>query len=139
MALSRSVADKPYRVELAANFLERLEAIELFVIEADAGFAYDNLLSELRATIIPHLARFPRIGRRYLDEPPQSAEALARLGTLPAGAADALREYLHSDYLLLYAAAEANATVYLLSIWRHRQLAFGFGKLWSGTNPSSER
>lgn len=128
LALSRSVADTLYSVELAASFLERLDAIELLLSEAGAGFAFDGLLSELRATVIPNLARFPRIGRRCLDEPPQSAEALAQLVTLPAGAADALREYLHGDYLILYAAVDANATVYLLSIRHHRQLAFGFGK-----------
>jgi hypothetical protein len=36
------------------------------------------LLAELRATVIPNLRRFPRIGRRYLDKPPQSAEVLAQ-------------------------------------------------------------
>ncbi|MEO8123454.1 MAG: type II toxin-antitoxin system RelE/ParE family toxin [Burkholderiales bacterium] len=133
------MADALYRVEVAASFLERLDAIELFLIEAVSGFAFDELLSELHATVIPNLARFPRIGRRYLDEPPQSAEALARLGTLPAGAADALREYLHDDYLVLYVAVEANATVYLLSIRHHRQLAFEFGRLWPGKDQPGER
>lgn len=126
----RSVADRLYRVELTASFLQRLDAIETFLAEADAVFAFDDLLAELRATVIPNLARFPRIGRRYLDHPPQSAEALTQLGTLPAGAANALREYLHGDYLLLYAAMEANETVYLLSIRHHRQLSFDFAAHW---------
>jgi len=124
------VADALYRVELTASFLERLEAIEVFLVEADAGFAFDALVTELRATVIPNLRRFPRIGRRYLANPPQSAEALAQLAALPAGAPDALREYLHGDYLMLYAATEADATVYLLSIRHHRQLSFDFAKLW---------
>jgi plasmid stabilization system protein ParE len=124
------VADGVYRVESTASFLERLEAIEAFSTEANAALAFDELLSELRATVIRNLARFPRIGRRYLDNPPQSAEALAQLATLPAGAADALREYLHGDYLILYAAVEATATGYLLSIRHHRQLSFDFGRLW---------
>ncbi len=124
------MADGVYRVELTASFLDRLEAIEAFLTEADAAFAFDDLLSELRATVIRNLARFPRIGRRYLDNPPQSAEALAQLATLPVGAADALREYLHGDYLILYAAVEANATVYLMSIRHHRQLSCDFGRLW---------
>jgi len=126
------VADKLYRVELTLSFLERLDAIETFLLEANAGFAFDALLSELRATVIPNLKRFPRIGRRYLATPPQSAEALAQLAALPAGAPDALREYLHGDYLMLYAAAEADATVYLLSIRHHRQLSFDFARLWPG-------
>jgi len=124
------VAESLYRVELTASFLERLDAIEAFLTEADAAFAFDELLAELRATVIPNLARFPRIGRRYLDNPPQSAEALAQLATLPAGAANALREYLHGDYLMLYAAMDATRTVYLLSIRHHRQLTFDFSTHW---------
>ena len=126
------MAEDVYRVELTASFLECLDAIEAFLTEADAAFCFDNLLAELRATVIPNLARFPRIGRRYLDNPPQSAEALAQLATLPAGAANALREYLHGDYLMLYAAMDVSATVYLLSIRHHRQLSFDFARLWPG-------
>ena len=118
------------RVELTASFLERLDAIELFLTEADAGFAFDDLLANLRATVIPNLARFPRMGRRYLDHPPQSAEALAQLGALPAGAANALREYLHGDYLQLYVAMETAETVYMRSIRHHRQLTFDFSAHW---------
>jgi len=124
------VAEDLYRVELTASFLERLDAIEAFLTEADAAFAFDDLLAELRATVFPNLARFPRIGRRYLHNPPQSAEALAQLAALPTGAASALREYLHVDYLMLYTAMDSNATVYLLSIRHHRQLSFDFAKLW---------
>jgi hypothetical protein len=90
----------------------------------------------LRATVIPNLRRFPRIGRRYLANPPQSAEALAQLACLPVGAPDALREYLHGDDLLLYTVVDAKpasrATVYLLSIRHHRQLSFDFARLWPG-------
>ena len=128
------MAEDLYRVELTASFLERLDAIEEFLTEANAAFAFDNLLAELRATVIPNLARFPRIGRRYLNNPPQSAEALAQLAALPAGAASALREYLHGDYLMLYTAMDADATVYLLSIRHHRQLSFAFARLWPSAN-----
>ncbi len=126
------MADKLFRVELTTSFLERLDAIEAFLLEADAGFAFDALLAELRATVIPNLRRFPRIGRRYLAHPPQSAEALARLAALPAGVPETLREYLHGDYLLLYAAVETDASVHLLSIRHHRQLTYDFAKLWPG-------
>ena len=122
--------ERRYRVELTASFLARLESIEAFLAEADAAFAYDTLLDELRTTVIPNLRRFPRMGRRYLDHPPQSAEALAGLAALPAGAATRLREYLHGDYLILYTDVPADATVYLLSIRHHRQLSFDFGRLW---------
>ena len=124
------MADQLYRVELTASFLERLDAIEAFLVEADAGFAFDDLLAEIRATVIPNLRRFPRMGRRYLANPPQSAEALALLAAMPAGAPDALREYLHGDYLLLYAAMDAQETVVLLTIRHHRQLSFDFARLW---------
>jgi plasmid stabilization system protein ParE len=126
------VTERAHRVELTASFLERLDAIEAFLIEADAAFAYDHLLSGLRTTVIPNLARFPRIGRRYLDNPPQSAEALAQLAALPAGAAGALREYLHGDYLVLYVVLDEKPTVVLLSIRHHRQLSFDFARLWPG-------
>ena len=128
------MAEDIHRVELTASFLERLDAIEAFLTEADAAFAFDDLLAELRATVIPNLARFPRIGRRYLDNPPQSAEALAQLATLPPGTVGALREYLHGDYLILYAAMDAEAAVFLLSIRHHRQLSFDFARLWPGDN-----
>ena len=53
-----------------------------------------------------------------------------------SGAADALREYLHGDVLLLYTVADASraagGTVVLLSIRHHRQLSFDFTKLWPG-------
>ena len=128
------MAEQLYRAELAASFLERLESIEAFLVEADAGFAFDDLLAEIRATVIPNLRRFPRMGRRYLANPPQSGEALALLAAMPAGAPDALREYLHGDYLLLYlvedASPKAEATVVLLTIRHHRQLSFDFARLW---------
>ena len=128
------MGDPSYRVELTASFLERMNAIEAFLAEAEAGFAFDDLLAELRATVIPNLRRFPRMGRRYLANPPQSAEALAQLAALPTGAPDALREYLHGNYLMLYtvveASPEANACVYLLSIRHHRQLSFDFARHW---------
>jgi hypothetical protein len=127
------VAEGVGRVELTASFLERLDAVESFLTEVDAAFAFDDLLAGLRATVIPNLARFPRIGRRYLDNPPQSAEALAQLATLPPGAAGALREYLHGDYLILYVVMEAEAAAYLLSIRHHRQLSFDFARLWPGS------
>lgn len=130
------MADPSYRVELTASFLERLDAIEALLVEADAGFVFDELLAELRATVISNLRRFPRIGRRYLAHPPQSAEALSQLAALPAGAPNALSEYLHGDYLMLYTVAdaspEANTIVYLLSILHHRQISFDFAKLWPG-------
>ncbi|WOS41022.1 type II toxin-antitoxin system RelE/ParE family toxin [Xanthomonas rydalmerensis] len=120
-----------HRVELTESFLACLDAIETFLLDADAAAAFDDLLAELRAAVIPNLRRFPRIGRPYLDTPLQSVEALAQLAALPAEAPDALRIYLHGDYVMLYTAVEASATVYLLSIRHHRQLSFDFAGLWN--------
>ena len=126
------MAEPAYRVELTASFLERLESVEAFLREADALQAYDALLAALRNTVIPNLRHFPRMGRRYLDQPPRSAEAIAQLGLLPAGAADGLRVLGSGDYLILYAEEKKSATVYLLSIRHHRQLSFDFARLWPG-------
>ena len=120
------MAEPLYKVELTATFLARLDSIEAFLAEADAAFAFDDLLARLRDTVIPNLRRFPKIGRCYLDDPPQSAEALAQLAALPAGAANLLREYLHSDYLMLYSVMDDVSMVFLLSIRHHRQLAHAF-------------
>ena len=124
------MADYRYRVELTASFLARLGAIEAFLLQADASFAFDALLAELRATVVSNLSQFPRIGRRYLDHPPQSAEALAQLAAWPIGTPGAVREYIHGDFLLFYTAMDAEATVYLLSIRHHRELSFDFAGLW---------
>ena len=115
-------------VELTTSFLQRLQSIEAFLNEAGAASAYDKLLAGLRSQVVPNLRRFPRMGRRYLDQPPQSAEALVLLAAFPKGAADQLREYLHGDYLIAYTAPQDNAVVHLLSIRHHKQLTFRFAK-----------
>lgn len=122
------MAERLHRVELTESFLARLDSIEVFLTEADAAFAYDDLLAGLRATVVPNLARFPLMGRRYLDQPPQSVEALEQLAKLPAGAAEHLRVLLHGDYLMLYSVI--GEVVYLLSLRHHRQLSFDFFGLW---------
>ena len=128
------MSDQLHQLELTASFLERLNSIEAFLGEANAAFAFDDLVDNIRTTVIPNLRRFPRLGRPYLANPPQSAEALALLESLPVGAANALREYLHGDYLILYTVIDETATVYLLSIRHHRQLSFDFAGLWSSAN-----
>jgi hypothetical protein len=117
-------------VRLAAHFLAGLDSIDSFLQEADAGFAYDDLLAQLRAELIPNLSRFPGMGGRYLDSPPRSVEGLDLLATLPPGAADHLRLILLGDYLVLYVADDHTRTVTLLSIRHHRQLSFDFVRMW---------
>lgn len=124
------VAEPPYRVALTDSFLERLASLQAFLEEAGAEAAFGHLVEELRGTVIPNLGRFPHLGRPWLSNPPQSVEALDRLAALPAGAAQAWREYLHGDYLILYTVETVSPTVFLLSIRHHRELSFDFARLW---------
>ena len=126
------MAERQHAVELAASFLTCLESIKIFLAEADAEHAYDDLLTMLRTEAIPNLHRFPHMGRRYLDQPPRSVEALAMLATLPPGASDSLRVYLAGDYLILYVVDKTGSLTTLLSIRHYRQLSFDFGKIWNG-------
>jgi hypothetical protein len=122
------VAERLHSVELADSFLAQLNAIQASLTEADVAFAYDDLLAVLRVAVVPNLARFPLMGRRYLDQPPQSVEALQQWAKLPAGAVDGLRVLLHGDCLMLYSVL--GDVVYLLSIRHHQQLSFDFARIW---------
>ena len=123
------MARRGYRVELTASFLEQLESIESFLERANAPNAYDELLAALRSTVIPNLRRFPRLGRRYLENPPRSVEAINQLQGLPPGGADSLRFLLSGDYLILYAVDPTARRIHLLSVRHHRQLSFDFAGL----------
>ena len=128
---------KRITVTLTANFERNLEEIERFLVEADAPYAYDALLDELLITVIPNLERFPDMGRSFLARPPHSVETTNSLNALRAKLAvltsdpEALREYVLSDYLLLYARVES--TIYLLAIRHHRQLSFDFVSHWDSS------
>lgn len=125
------MAEPHHKVELAGHFLACLDSIADFLNEAEARFAYDALLAQLRAELIPNLSRFPGMGRRYLDAPPRSVEGLALLAALPPGTADKLRVILLGDYLVLYVVETSKRSVTLLSIRHHRQLSFDFSRMWS--------
>ena len=119
-------------VKLTANFEANLAEVAAFLDEVQAGFTYDVLLIELADTVIPNLARYPRLGRSFLERQPQSVEARAKVELLRTIFPDAdLREYLSGDYLLLYAWIEQ--TIYLLSIRHHRQLSLDFEHLWAAS------
>lgn len=125
------MGERHFAVKLTASFLSSLESIEAFLAEADAVPVYANLLIQLRGEIIPNLRRFPNMGRLYLDNPPQSVEAMSLLASFPPGAAARLRIYLAGDYLILYIVDESRRLANLLSIRHHRQLSFDFEKIWS--------
>jgi plasmid stabilization system protein ParE len=121
------------RAKLSANFERNMESIEAFWADADAPQAFDALIDELLDTVIPNLERFPGMGRPFFERAKRSVEAgmaVERLtAKLRAIAQDGeLREYVMTNYLVLY--ARLDATVYLLSIKHHRQISFDFESLW---------
>ena len=119
-------------VRLTANFERNLESIETFLVEAEAPRAYDALLDELIFTVIPNLERFPDMGRSFMNRPVRSVEVINAVRALQAKLRNGeLREYLLSDYLVLY--ARYDETIYLLSIKHHRQLSFDFDSHWPTT------
>jgi hypothetical protein len=120
------VTEALHPVELTSSFLAELDGLELFL--AEAASAYDDLITGLQTTVVPNLARFPLVASRYLDQPPQSLEALQQLAGMPVGAIDGLRVYLQGDYLMLYSVVDGQVS--LLSIRHHRQLSFDFAGLW---------
>lgn len=125
---------KTLAVKFTANFERNLRDIESFLTEAKAAQAFDGLLDELLETAIPNLERFPEMGRPFLTRQPRSVETANALATLRAKLsaltqdADALREYLLKDYLLLY--APIGGAIYLLAIRHQRQLSFDFEGHW---------
>ncbi|MBI3713295.1 MAG: type II toxin-antitoxin system RelE/ParE family toxin [Burkholderiales bacterium] len=118
-------------VKLSANFERNLDSIEQFLKELEAPQEFDALLDELEKTTIPNLERFQEIGRPFMKRTIRSVEASNHINVLLKKLGDGdLREYVISDYLILYARYEA--VIYLLSIKHHRQLSFDFERLWEG-------
>ena len=123
---------KQPRVKFTANFERNLEEIERFLMEAQTAQAFDSLLDELLATVIPHLEQFPAMGRPFMRHQARSVEATTALAALTARLAElapnteALREYVLRSYLLLY--VPLGEVIYLLAIRHQQQLSFDFGK-----------
>jgi hypothetical protein len=141
-------ADEPsnalVEVRYTANFEANLQSIEAFWIENEFPQGYDRLLDELIDTVVVNLERHPRMGRPFMSRQPNSVEAQTRHERLQAKLASAdqpadLREYVMTDYLVLYAvlgpAANGTSTIYLLSIKHHKQLSFDFERLWRPLRP----
>ncbi|MDX1251243.1 MAG: type II toxin-antitoxin system RelE/ParE family toxin [Gammaproteobacteria bacterium] len=116
-------------IRVTANFERNLEDIRLFLAENDAGQVFDVLLDHLFETVIPNLGRFPEMGRDFFARKPRSVEGYVRWEKLRKRLGEAsLREYLWSDYLLLYVMKEHQ--LYLLAIKHHRQLSFDLEGFW---------
>lgn len=118
-------------VKVSANFERNLDSIEQFLLELEAPQAFDALLDELEKNTIPNLEKFPDIGRSFMKRPICSVEASNHIEGLVKKLGDGdLREYVISDYLILY--VRYDTVIYLLSIKHHRQLSFDFERLWEG-------
>jgi|SRR5471030_1161560 len=121
--------EKKAEVRLSANFERNLDSIEQFLLEAGVPWTFDILLDGLVEHVIPNLEQYPTLGRLFLRRRQRSAEiknALAALRKL-LGKGDELREYIWSDYLLLY--LWNGDSIFLLSIKHHRQLFFDLKSL----------
>lgn len=119
-------------IKLTSNFECNLEAIDVFLNEVGSPQAFDRLLDDLSDTLIPNLEQFPALGRPFLARQVCSVEVANALQRLQAKLKEGeLREYLFSDYWVLY--VQSDEVIHLLSIKHHRQLSFDFQMLWSGS------
>ena len=111
-------------IRITRNFDTNLADIRRFLEEQQAPQAFQSLIEELFATLIPNLERFPDMGVDFLAKAPLSTEGRMRMQTLKRrlGKNAHLREYISGDYLVLYTVRGDN--LYLLSIKHHRQLSF---------------
>ena len=125
-------------VRYTANFEANLRSIEAFWTENEFPQGYDRLLDELLDTVVTNLERHPRMGGAFMNRQPESVEAQKPHEKLKAkmaahGQPADMREYLMTDYLVLYAILEASADkssfIYLISIKLHKLLPFDFERL----------
>ena len=98
----------PHRVEVTTYFLRGLAQIEDFLDANEATDAYDQLLDELIATVIPNLESFPKLGPLIQGDAGQSIEVHSALRLLERQLGrlarhTEVREYVMKDYLVLYA------------------------------------
>lgn len=122
------------QIRETANYGANLDSIEAWWDDRDFPEGNEKLLNELATTTLANLQNHPRMGRNFLQRQATSIRAKARvqklqalLGELNIGTTTAeIREYVMTDYLLLYALA--GDTIYLLAIKHHRQLSFDIGR-----------
>jgi plasmid stabilization system protein ParE len=124
---------KKATVRVTSHFAGNLDAIEEFLLEADAPRAFSELLDDLFVETIPALEQFPHIGTDFFRRRPSSREAseLESALRMRLGPQSALRELIRGDYLILY--ARRGKDIYLLAIKHHRQLSFDFPESWDET------
>ena len=126
------------QIRSTANFSANLDSIEAFWDACEFPQGHGKLLAGLASTTLAHLQNHPRMGRDFLQRPPESIETQARLQKLDAllraqgaGTQHAeIREYVMTDYLLLYALADD--VIHLLAIKHHKQLSFDINTYLDG-------
>lgn len=120
-------AKHPYRVALTSRFMTQLASSREFLEMGGDAAAYEDLLTDLRDTVVPNLASARLIGQPYLLQPPQTTRILSALAQLPPGQAEALRMCRHMQGLcanaqyqrgaaMLYAVDTAKSAAYLLTM-----------------------
>ena len=117
-------------VKVTANFERNLVGIRTFLAEADALPAFEALIEQLDARVIPAIERFSDIGANFAAKAPLSREGqvlFERLVEL-AGPGTDVRQLVEGDYIILYAVRRSS--VFLLSIKHHRQLSFDLSGHW---------
>jgi hypothetical protein len=116
-------------IRFTPNFEDNLAQIEAFWDDNQFPAGYDRLLGELTDTTIPTLEQHPRLGRPFFDRTPQTQQAKKKAQALrkqlaTLGADAELREYVMTDYTVLY--AFITDKIYLLAIKHHKQMGFTF-------------
>lgn len=114
-------------IRYTANFVANMESIEAFWDHYESPVRFDRLLAELTQTTLPNLSQHPKLGRYFFQRSPESMDAKAKMANLSAHfglqtANAQLREYVMTDYLLLYRVTDE--TIDLLAIRHHKQLSF---------------
>jgi hypothetical protein len=117
-------------IRKTANYSANLDSIEAYWDTCQFPVGNDRLMTELAEAVMVHLQNHPRLGRNFLRRQTPSIETQSRqqklealLATLGTDTDHAeIREYVMTDYLLLYALV--GAVIYLLAIKHHKQLSF---------------
>jgi hypothetical protein len=116
-------------VKVSASFEASLNDAQQFLTAQGAPQDFDVLLDELLTKVIPHLGRFPLIGRLLLDEKAGAVESLTAQEALKRRAGHLQpRQYVSPSFLLIYAAAKD--AVYLLNLRYYGQLSFDLESMW---------
>jgi len=121
-------------IRVTDNFVKNLRSIEAFLLENSLSAKssvnkFNSVVKSIFDTVIPNRQKFPKLGRIFTNRKTCSVLNQGKVEKLQEQLGNTqLREYIHDDYLILYAAS--NRQVFLLSIKHHKQLTFDFKEIW---------